>query len=101
VSVSEQADLMDDSEDSDLTPRKAGKPSSAPEFHIVVDSPPHTCAKQHIRTNEAGDALDVPEPLPVKLWVGRGDVHFQNYHWTFAAADAPTRTDVWSVPEQT
>jgi hypothetical protein len=101
ASVSEQADPMDDSEDGDPTPRKAGKPSGAPEFHIIVDSPPHTRAKQCIRTNEAGDALDVPEPPLVKLWVGRGDVHFHNYHRTFAAADTPTRTDARNVPERT
>jgi hypothetical protein len=56
ASVSEQADLMDDSEDGELTPCKVGKPGGAPKFHVAIDSPPHTCAKQHFQMNK--DALE-------------------------------------------
>jgi hypothetical protein len=70
--AAEQPEEVNDSDDSKLTPRKAETPAGAPKYQVVIQSPPRTRAKQRIRTNEAGDAIDVPQSPSDRLWVGRG-----------------------------
>jgi hypothetical protein len=65
AAVADEAEVVEDLSD-DPTPRKGKR---APTFSVVIDSPPIARAKQRIRANEAGDAIDVPE-----RWVGRGEV---------------------------
>ena len=51
----------------DPTPRKSeGKGKMPATFHVVVDSPPRPPPKQCLRTNEAGDSIDVSD-------LGRGE----------------------------
>jgi hypothetical protein len=84
----------DASDDSEPTPWKAEKCVGALEFHIFIESPLKTRAKQRIRTNEAGDAADVPE----NFWVGRGDVSLPHIP-ILASADTLSRIDVPSASE--
>jgi hypothetical protein len=71
----DQPEVIDES--SEPTPRKR----DAPTFNIVVNSPPPSRPKQRLRTNEAGDAADVPdvsESAPEQLWAATGDVRDNN-----------------------
>jgi hypothetical protein len=75
------------SDDGEPTPHKGETHVSAPKFQVVVQSPPATRAKQRLRTNEAGDAIDIPDSPSEKMWVGRGKVSLQ---CTFAYSDQLT-----------
>jgi hypothetical protein len=84
----------DASDDSEPMPRKVEKCVSAPEFHVFIESPPKTRAKQCIHTNEVGDVADMPE----NFWVGRGDVSLPHIP-ILASADTLSRIDVPSASE--
>ena len=73
AAAGDQSEVVDES--SEPTPRK---PMRSPTFNVVINSPPLNRPKQRIRTNEAGDAADIPDTsesvLDRQLWVGTGKV---------------------------
>ena len=73
AAVSEQTDVAEDSEDGEPTPRKAETSIGEQECYVLIESTPKARAKQRIRTNEAGDAIDITEVIS-GLYIGKGDV---------------------------